>query len=169
MLWGSPLMKASIIFSVFGTMFGHKTANSWNLLTPGDPIGLFYSDRLSLCIPPRQGIIGQGISLGPMFILGLLAFAMAAACASRAAATPSIISCQMVASVIAGKITVVILVRDKCPHGKGSLRIFLSKGLLLEIELLWCLRDSGGVMVALMMLGDTCQENVTVSAAGSGG
>nr|GEZ83235.1 hypothetical protein [Tanacetum cinerariifolium] len=28
MLWGSPPMKASIIFSVFGTMFGHKTANS---------------------------------------------------------------------------------------------------------------------------------------------
>nr|GFB15713.1 hypothetical protein [Tanacetum cinerariifolium] len=36
-------------------------------------------------------------------------------------------------------------------------------------ELRWCLRDSGGVMVALMMLGDTCQEHVTVSAAGSGG
>nr|GEV98878.1 hypothetical protein [Tanacetum cinerariifolium] len=35
MLWGSPSMKASIIFSVFGTMFGHKTENSWNLLTNG--------------------------------------------------------------------------------------------------------------------------------------
>nr|GEX13357.1 hypothetical protein [Tanacetum cinerariifolium] len=67
---------------------------------PGDPIGLFYSNRLSVCIPPRQGIIGQGISLGPVFLLGLLAFAMAAACASRAAGTPSIISCWMVASVI---------------------------------------------------------------------
>nr|GEY63414.1 hypothetical protein [Tanacetum cinerariifolium] len=33
MLWGNPPMKASIIFSVFSTMFGHKTANSWNLLT----------------------------------------------------------------------------------------------------------------------------------------
>nr|GEU77841.1 hypothetical protein [Tanacetum cinerariifolium] len=33
MLWGSPPMKASIIFTVFGTMFGHKMANSWNLLT----------------------------------------------------------------------------------------------------------------------------------------
>ncbi|GJR78261.1 hypothetical protein Tco_0149046 [Tanacetum coccineum] len=33
MLWGSPLMKASISFSKFGTMFGHKTANSWNILT----------------------------------------------------------------------------------------------------------------------------------------
>nr|GEU63244.1 putative reverse transcriptase domain-containing protein [Tanacetum cinerariifolium] len=33
MLWGRSPMKASIIFSVFGTMFGHKTANSWNLLT----------------------------------------------------------------------------------------------------------------------------------------
>nr|GEY06100.1 hypothetical protein [Tanacetum cinerariifolium] len=37
---------------------------------------------------------------------------------------------------IAGKITVVILVTDRCPRGKGSLRIFLRKGLLLEIETL---------------------------------
>nr|GEV01392.1 copia protein [Tanacetum cinerariifolium] len=100
MLWGSPPMKASIIFSVFGTMFGHKMANSWNILTPGDHIGLFYSNRLSVCIPPRQVIIGQGSS-SKLFLLGLLAFAMAAACASRAAATPSVISCRMVASVIA--------------------------------------------------------------------
>nr|GEW68455.1 hypothetical protein [Tanacetum cinerariifolium] len=34
--------------------------------------------------------------------IGLSAFAMAAACASRAAATPSVISCRMVASIIAG-------------------------------------------------------------------
>nr|GEW16199.1 reverse transcriptase domain-containing protein [Tanacetum cinerariifolium] len=32
MLWGSPLMKASISFLVFGTMFGHKMPNFWNLL-----------------------------------------------------------------------------------------------------------------------------------------
>nr|GEZ88288.1 hypothetical protein [Tanacetum cinerariifolium] len=129
MLWGSPPMKASIIFSVFGTMFGDKMANSWNLLTPGDPIGLLYSDRLSVCIPPRQGIIANEsnssfrtikverltvdelfvvssfyyiIYLGLVFLLGLLAFAMAAACASKAAATPSVISCRMVALVIAG-------------------------------------------------------------------
>nr|GEV27887.1 hypothetical protein [Tanacetum cinerariifolium] len=94
MIWGSPPMKASIIFSVFGTMFGHKMANSWNLLTLGNPIVLFYSDRLSVCIPPRQGIIGQ------VFLLGLSAFAMAAACTSKAAATPFVISFWMVASVI---------------------------------------------------------------------
>ncbi|GJU38980.1 transcription factor TGA2.2-like protein [Tanacetum coccineum] len=40
------------------------------------------------------------------------------------------------------------------------------KGFLV-VELRWCLRDSGGVMVALMILGDTCQEHVPVSAAGS--
>nr|GEU53312.1 hypothetical protein [Tanacetum cinerariifolium] len=67
MLWGSPPMKASIIFLVFGTMFGHKTANAWNLLI---------------------------ISLGLVFLLGLSAFAMAAAYASETAATPSVISCQ---------------------------------------------------------------------------
>nr|GEW12672.1 hypothetical protein [Tanacetum cinerariifolium] len=43
-----------------------------------------------------------GISLGPVFLLGLSAFAMVAACASRVAATPFVISCRMVASVIAG-------------------------------------------------------------------
>ncbi|GJT72996.1 hypothetical protein Tco_1032282 [Tanacetum coccineum] len=31
-LLDNTLMKASMSFSVFGTMFGHKTANSWNLL-----------------------------------------------------------------------------------------------------------------------------------------
>ncbi|GJY59843.1 hypothetical protein Tco_0459735 [Tanacetum coccineum] len=100
LLLGPPAVRgASISFSVFGTMFGHKTANSYNLLIsriilvcqeslqfcPGDPIGLFYCDGLGLCIPPRQGIIGQGISLGLVFLLGLSAFAMAAAYASRAA------------------------------------------------------------------------------------
>nr|GEY00342.1 hypothetical protein [Tanacetum cinerariifolium] len=76
--------------------FGYKTTNLWNLLTQVDPISLFYSDRLSVCIPPRQGIISQ------VFLLGLSTFAMAAAYASRAATTPSVISCRMVASVIAG-------------------------------------------------------------------
>ncbi|GJT00182.1 retrovirus-related pol polyprotein from transposon TNT 1-94 [Tanacetum coccineum] len=42
------------------------------------------------------------ISLGPVFLLGLSAFAMASACASRGAVTPSVISCQMAASVIVG-------------------------------------------------------------------
>ncbi|GJW55455.1 hypothetical protein Tco_0099540 [Tanacetum coccineum] len=32
-LLGNPPMKASKSFSVFGTMFGHRTANSWNFLT----------------------------------------------------------------------------------------------------------------------------------------
>nr|GEV43228.1 hypothetical protein [Tanacetum cinerariifolium] len=44
----------------------------------------------------------QGVSLGPGFLLGLSAFAMAVACASRTAATSFVISCQMAASVIAG-------------------------------------------------------------------
>nr|GEW98642.1 hypothetical protein [Tanacetum cinerariifolium] len=42
------------------------------------------------------------VIIGPVFLLGLSAFAMAAACASRAATTPFVISCWMVASVIAG-------------------------------------------------------------------
>ncbi|GJR92991.1 hypothetical protein Tco_0265165 [Tanacetum coccineum] len=58
----NPLMKASMSFSVFGTMFGHKTANSWNLLIPSDLVGLIYSNRLGVCIPPGQGVISQDSS-----------------------------------------------------------------------------------------------------------
>nr|GEX02018.1 reverse transcriptase domain-containing protein [Tanacetum cinerariifolium] len=78
-------------------------------LSPSDPIGLFYSDRLSVYIPARQGIIDKGISLGLVFLLGLSAFAMAAACTFRATATPSVISCLMVALVIAGVADVDVL------------------------------------------------------------
>nr|GEU84049.1 hypothetical protein [Tanacetum cinerariifolium] len=49
-LLGNPPMKTSMSFSKFGTMFEHKTANSWNVL------------MLGVCIPPRQGIISQGTS-----------------------------------------------------------------------------------------------------------
>nr|GEX37782.1 retrovirus-related Pol polyprotein from transposon TNT 1-94 [Tanacetum cinerariifolium] len=55
--WDSSPMKASISFSVFGTMFGHKTANSLNLLIPGDLVGLLYSNRFGIGIPPGQGIL----------------------------------------------------------------------------------------------------------------
>ncbi|GKD88935.1 hypothetical protein Tco_1364442, partial [Tanacetum coccineum] len=67
----------------------------------GDPVGLFHSNRLGVCISPGQGIIEYGVSLGPMFLLGLSVLAMLAACASRAAATLSVISCRMAAWVIA--------------------------------------------------------------------
>ncbi|GKD55848.1 hypothetical protein Tco_1289235, partial [Tanacetum coccineum] len=50
-----------------------------------------------------------GISLGPVFLLGLLAFVMAAACASRAAAIPLVISCRMAASIMVGATDVDVL------------------------------------------------------------
>ncbi|GJY16040.1 hypothetical protein Tco_0386462 [Tanacetum coccineum] len=100
-------------------------------MSPGDLVGLFYSNRLSICIPPGQSVI----------VLAILV-----ACASRAAATPSAISCQMAASVIAGvldvdaadvdlllgailrnknditwKITVVTLVEEQMSPWKGNL------------------------------------------------
>nr|GEX18488.1 hypothetical protein [Tanacetum cinerariifolium] len=58
----SPSMKASISFSVFGTMFGHKTANSWNLLIPDDLVGLLYSNRFGIGISPGQGILDESTS-----------------------------------------------------------------------------------------------------------
>nr|GEU52859.1 hypothetical protein [Tanacetum cinerariifolium] len=54
-------------------------------------------------------LFATGVSLGPGFLIGLSAFAMAAACASRTAATPSVISCRMAASVIAGVADVDVL------------------------------------------------------------
>nr|GFA16656.1 hypothetical protein [Tanacetum cinerariifolium] len=42
----NPSMKTSMSFSEFGTMFWHKSANSWNIL------------MLNVCIPPGQGVIG---------------------------------------------------------------------------------------------------------------
>nr|GEY47902.1 hypothetical protein [Tanacetum cinerariifolium] len=56
------------------------------------------------------------IFLGPVFLLGLSAFAMAAACTSRAVATPFVISCRMVASVIASVADVDVLLRGIYQH-----------------------------------------------------
>nr|GEV58776.1 hypothetical protein [Tanacetum cinerariifolium] len=96
-LLGNPPMKTSMSFSEFGTMFEHKSADSWNLLILGDLVGLLYPNRLGICIPPGQGIVRQRVSLDPRFLLGLSVFAMIAASASRAAAIPSEINCQIVA------------------------------------------------------------------------
>ncbi|GKC47773.1 hypothetical protein Tco_1065495, partial [Tanacetum coccineum] len=43
-----------------------------------------------------------GVQLGPVFLLGLLALAIDAACAFRAEEMPSLISCRMAAKVMAG-------------------------------------------------------------------
>ncbi|GKC21908.1 hypothetical protein Tco_1024058 [Tanacetum coccineum] len=46
--------------------------------------------------------LSYGVPVGLVFLLGLLALAIVAACASRAAAMPSAISCWMAAKVMAG-------------------------------------------------------------------
>nr|GEV38885.1 hypothetical protein [Tanacetum cinerariifolium] len=68
----------------------------------GDLVGLFYSNRLSVCIPPGQGVIG--VSLGPVFLLVFLVFSMVAACVFRATATISATNFLMAASVMAGAV-----------------------------------------------------------------
>nr|GEU72345.1 hypothetical protein [Tanacetum cinerariifolium] len=87
-------------------------------------IGLFYSNRLGVCIPPGQGVIANEpnfsfrtikverlkayelfvvssfcykSSLGPVFLLRLPVLAMVAACASSAAVTLSATNCPMAA------------------------------------------------------------------------
>nr|GEV54862.1 hypothetical protein [Tanacetum cinerariifolium] len=66
---GNPPMKTSMSFSEFGTMFGHKSANSWNLLILSDSVDLFYSNMLGICIPPGQSITSQRVSLDLVFLL----------------------------------------------------------------------------------------------------
>ncbi|GJT97266.1 F-box protein-like protein [Tanacetum coccineum] len=63
----------------------------------------------SLIFDSAKSCVMQGVSLGPEFLLVLSVFAMLAACASRAAATLSVISCRMAAWVIAGAADVDVL------------------------------------------------------------
>ncbi|GJT69123.1 hypothetical protein Tco_1028409 [Tanacetum coccineum] len=65
-------------------------------LLHSDPVGLFYYNGLGVCIPPGTSLIIR-VSLGSVFLLGLSAFAIVAACASRAAATLSATSYWMAA------------------------------------------------------------------------
>nr|GEW60903.1 hypothetical protein [Tanacetum cinerariifolium] len=57
-LQGNPPMKTSIIFSEYGTIVGHKTANSWNLLTGGAKRSVEECDRKRACF--RGGKISSG-------------------------------------------------------------------------------------------------------------
>nr|GEW17791.1 hypothetical protein [Tanacetum cinerariifolium] len=61
-LLGNPSMKTSISFLEFGTIVGHKVSNPWNLLILGDLVGLLYSNRFGIGIPPGQGILGESTS-----------------------------------------------------------------------------------------------------------
>ncbi|GJS18454.1 hypothetical protein Tco_0412926 [Tanacetum coccineum] len=49
-----------------------------------------------------MSFLSTGVPVGPVFLLGLLALAIVAACASRAEEMPSVMSCWMVAKVMAG-------------------------------------------------------------------
>ncbi|GJU08061.1 hypothetical protein Tco_1124491 [Tanacetum coccineum] len=74
-----------------------------------------------------------GISLGSVFLLGLSAFSMVAAYASKAAVIPSVISCRMAASVIVGAADVdsdggvVDLIGDEDPTD-GDIGVSVSLG-----------------------------------------
>nr|GEU56734.1 reverse transcriptase domain-containing protein [Tanacetum cinerariifolium] len=73
-LLGNPSMKTSISVLEFGTIVGHKVVNSWNLLIPGDLVGLLYSNRFGIGIPPGQGILGESTSSKFYFaVLGTVA------------------------------------------------------------------------------------------------
>ncbi|GJU71345.1 hypothetical protein Tco_1262750 [Tanacetum coccineum] len=99
-------------------LFGRLSPNNFCLLFCGDGIIVTVVIVMVILIVVVVVIVGvvivvaifgavfplfaTGISLGPVFLLGLSAFAMVAACASRAAVIPSVMSCWMAAKVMAG-------------------------------------------------------------------
>nr|GEW70081.1 hypothetical protein [Tanacetum cinerariifolium] len=73
------------------------------------------------------------------FLLGLSAFAMAVACASRITATPFVISCWMAASIIAGVADVNVLLGGIYQHihsGGGIIDLIDDEDLLMRMEIL---------------------------------
>ncbi|GJZ83666.1 hypothetical protein Tco_0648839 [Tanacetum coccineum] len=68
----------------------------------------FHQDRASLVrvLVAKFPVFATRVPVGPMFLLGLLALAIIAACASRATAMLSTISCWMAAKVMAGVLDV---------------------------------------------------------------
>nr|GEV88318.1 hypothetical protein [Tanacetum cinerariifolium] len=93
-LLGNPPMKTSMSFSEFGTMFGHKSANSWNLLMSlfnsvqaillacSIPIGwayAFHQDKASLVRVPVANVnlssssqlLHENIDSFPLFAAGV--------------------------------------------------------------------------------------------------
>ncbi|GJV43853.1 hypothetical protein Tco_1428389 [Tanacetum coccineum] len=101
MLRGRPPIKASKSFSLFGTMFGHKSGDN-----------TYSTKASSVKVPvanvsyfPTNNLLRENTDLFPVFTAGvlvrLLALTMAAVCASRAA-VKSAVSCQMASKVMAG-------------------------------------------------------------------
>ncbi|GJV28838.1 hypothetical protein Tco_1385286 [Tanacetum coccineum] len=96
-----------IVVTVPSMLWGQPPDENFHNL--GDLVGLLYSNRFTIGIPPGQGIFGEstsskfhfavlvGVSLGLGFLFILSIFAMLAACASRAAATLSATSYRMAA------------------------------------------------------------------------
>ncbi|GJU60399.1 hypothetical protein Tco_1238165 [Tanacetum coccineum] len=93
----SPTLDSAGSYVMQGAPFTQGTIPSIPIGGSISPEG-FLPSILLLVFP----LFATGISLGPVFLLGLSAFAMVAACASRAAVIPSVMSCWMAAKVMAG-------------------------------------------------------------------
>ncbi|GKD60004.1 hypothetical protein Tco_1297513 [Tanacetum coccineum] len=109
MFCGSPPMKASISFSVFGWANAFHQDKASSVKVPVANVTLFSSAQLLRENTDSFPLFATRISLGLVFLLGLSEFAMAAAYASRAAVTPSVISYRMAASIIVGAVDVDVL------------------------------------------------------------
>nr|GEW12196.1 hypothetical protein [Tanacetum cinerariifolium] len=113
-------------------LVGFLYANSWAYA--------FHQDKASSVRVPVANfpLFATRVSLVPEFLIGLSAFAMAAACASRTAATPSVISCRITASVIAGVADsaggIINLIDDKDPTNEdGDAEMDDSTGVLVSL------------------------------------
>ncbi|GJS74794.1 hypothetical protein Tco_0707635 [Tanacetum coccineum] len=117
------IVEVVIVVAIFGNhalLFDPLVCQLCWWLPPESEAYAFHQDKASLVRVPVANVtlsssahllrentdlfplFATGISLGPVFLLGLSAFAMVAACASRAAVIPSVMSCWMAAKVMAG-------------------------------------------------------------------
>ncbi|GKA27362.1 hypothetical protein Tco_0713530 [Tanacetum coccineum] len=91
MLRGNPPMKASRSFLVFGWAYAFHQDKASSVKVPVANVTLFSSAHLL-----RENT-DSGVPIGPVFLLGLLALAIVAAYASRAAVSLSATSFLMAA------------------------------------------------------------------------
>nr|GEZ75100.1 hypothetical protein [Tanacetum cinerariifolium] len=134
------LVVIDVIIGVIVVVGGFSYIIKLSFVIIGDLVALFYSNRLGVCIPPRQGVIANEanysfctvevekmtayelfivsflatrVSLGLVFLLVFSVFAMVAACVFRAVTTLSATNFLMAARVMAGAADVDVLLEGR--------------------------------------------------------
>ncbi|GJT94649.1 putative ribonuclease H-like domain-containing protein [Tanacetum coccineum] len=89
-------------FAVLCWAYAFHQDRASSVKVPVANVTLFSSAQLLRENTDSFPVFATGVPVGPVFLLGLLALAIVAACAFRAEEMPSVISCWMAAKVMAG-------------------------------------------------------------------